>query len=441
MGNLLGLIREDAGALAYVHCNTSVEYLEGLYRAVPGVDFYPERALLLARRNDLVCVADEVEPAFLDYLAELELGPDPSGIVVAAPPAQVRLAPLWKTVLENDGALGRLSYLMQLRGATAIHPFMATTGQFDLALKLGERLWRRVRVLGGDPDLVAYADLKHHIRSAALELGVPVAPGEVLELAPDSTSDQRRQSLRAAIQRQARHTGRVILRGAAGAAGSATHLVAAGDTGEELAHRLGESEANRIYLVEAMVEATASPNIQLHIDEQDGTLECVGISDQRLDSDLVHVGNGHPSEARCLDEMVRWAGTLARWLRDAGYAGIVGFDFIEYVDDRGQPRALLAEVNPRVNGATYPLALLERLGMSAFVSGTLNTDLDTFDELRTILSDVLYLPGRRAGLIPYATGCLREGKCPVVALAPTHGEAAKLYAEAELILEGACVAG
>ncbi len=441
MGNLLGRIREDAGAVAYLHCNTSVEYLDGLSRAVPGIEFLPERALLLARRNDLVCVADEVEPAFLHYLAELGLGPDPSGIVVAAPPTRARLAPLWKTVLESDDALGRLSHIMQLRGATAIHPFMATTGQFDLALKLGERLGRKVRVLAGDPDLVAYADLKHHVRSAALELGVPVAPGEVLELATDSTSDQRRQSLRAAIQRQARHTGRVILRGAAGAAGSATYVMAAGDTGEKLAHRLGESEANRIFLVEAMLEATASPNIQLHIDAQDGTLECVGISDQRLGSDLVHVGNGHPSAARCLDEMVRWAGTLARWLRDAGYGGIVGFDFIEYLDDRGQPRALLAEMNPRVNGATYPLALLERLGMPAFLSGTLNTELGTFDELRTILTDVLYLPGRSAGLIPYATGCLRQGKCPVEALAPNDSEAAELYAEAGLILGGACVAG
>jgi hypothetical protein len=441
MGNLLGRIREDTSALAYVHCNTSVEYLEGVLRAVPGAGFYPERALLLARRNDVVCVADEVEPAFLDYLAELELGPDPSGIVVAATRAEARLAPLWKSVLENDDALGRLSHLMELRGATALHPFMATSGQFDLALTVGDRLGRKIRVLGGDPDLVAYADLKHHIRSAALELGVPVAPGEVVEPPADATADQRRQSLRAAIQRQARHTGRVILRGAAGAAGSATYLVAAGDTGERLAHRLGESEANRIYLVEAMVEATASPNIQLHIHAEDGTLECIGISDQRLGSDLVHVGNGHPSPARCLDEMVRWAGTLGRWLRDAGYGGIVGFDFVEYVDDRGQPRALLAEVNPRVNGATYPLALLERLGMSAFVSGTLDSELGTFAEMRTVLSDLLYLPGRSAGLVPYATGCLRQGKCPVVALASTRREAAELYAEAELVLEGACLAG
>lgn len=441
MGNLLGRIREDAGALAYVHCNTSVEYLEGLQRAVPGVEFYPERALLLARRNDVVCVADEVEPAFLHYLAELGLGPDPSGIVVAAPPAQARLAPLWKTVLENDEALGRLSHLMHLRRATAVHPFMATSGQFDLALRLGERLGRKVRVLGGDPDLVAYADLKHHIRSAALELGVPVAPGEVLELAADATPEQRRWALRTAIQRQAGHTGRVVLRGTAGAAGSATYLVASGDSGEKLAYQLGELAANRIYLVESKVEPTASPNIQMYIDGQDGTLECVGISDQRLGSDLVHVGNSHPSEARCLDEMVRWAGTLARWLRDAGYAGLVGFDFIEYADDRGQPRALLAEVNPRVNGATYPLSLLERLGMSAFVSGTLNSELSTFVELRTILSDLLYLPGRRAGLVPYASGCLRQGRCPVVALAPTRREAAELYAEAELMLEGACVAG
>jgi biotin carboxylase len=362
--------------------------------------------------------------------------------VVAAPAPETPVGPLWKTLLETEATLERLSDAMRARGAARLHPFIASSGQFDLALALGERLGREVHVLGGDPDLVAYADLKHHMRSAAIELGVPVAPGEVLDLPVDSDPGQLRRSLCGAIQRQIGWTGSVIIRGAAGAGGSATYLVSEAAELEELALRLEAARANRFYLVEAKVEPTASPNVQLHIDGQDGTLECVGTSDQRLSSGLVHGGNAGPSTARCLDRMVEWAVIMSRWLRDAGYAGLVGFDFVEYTDQRGAPRAFLAEVNPRVNAATYPLALLERLAApAAFVSGTLTTEIRSFAELRLVLADLLYAPGRSAGLVPYAPGCLRHGRCPVVALATTRQEAAALYAEAGLVLEGVCVAG
>jgi len=208
---------------------------------------------------------------------------------------------------------------------------------------------------------------------------------------------------------------------------------------DELVERLCGSAENSIYLVESMVEPVASPNIQIHVDARDGSVECVGISDQQLSDGLVHTGNAHPSAARCLEEMVRWAGVLARWLRDAGYAGIAGFDFVEYHDSRGTPRAFLAELNPRVNGATYPLVLFERIGAaSAFVSGTLHTEARSFGELRQPLSDLLYRPGKSAGIVPYATGCLRQGRCPVVALAPSRSHAAQLFAEAQLVLEGVC---
>ena len=38
---------------------------------------YAERALLMAQGGDVVVVADEVDPAFLEYLRELEIGPSP----------------------------------------------------------------------------------------------------------------------------------------------------------------------------------------------------------------------------------------------------------------------------------------------------------------------------------------------------------------------------
>jgi hypothetical protein len=138
--------------------------------------------------------------------------------------------------------------------------------------------------------------------------------------------------------------------------------------------------------------------------------------------------------------MIRWSGILARWLRDGGYAGLVGFDFVEYTNEQGRSKALLAELNPRVNGATYPLCLSERLRIApAFVSGCIRTGVGTFADLKHDLNDLLLAPGRQNGLVPYATGCLQYGRCSMIAFGSTADEATELFAEAELTLGGMCL--
>jgi hypothetical protein len=231
------------------------------------------------------------------------------------------------------------------------------------------------------------------------------------------------------------------VRGASGAAGSATYVLDSADDIEELSHQLTISGRSEIFLVEEMVDVLASPNVQMHIDAATGAIEYVGASDQILSDSLVHSGNAYPSDARSLAEMIGWAHTVARWLRDAGFTGMLGLDFVEYSAPDGNRRAFLAEVNPRVNGATYPLALQQRLGgSSAFVSGTFDLDVSSFEELQSMLSDILYTSDRSAGIIPYATGCLRQGKCPVIALAPSREEAAELMDLARQLVEDACLA-
>ena len=94
-----------------------------------------------------------------------------------------------------------------------------------------------------------------------------------------------------------------------------------------------------------------------------------------------------------------------------------------------------------MNGGTYPFAVLEQFEETrAFVSGIVATDVETFAELRAILGELLFTRARGQGVLPYATGTLRRGCCPAVALAATREQAAELYAEAELRMAAAsCV--
>jgi hypothetical protein len=427
----------------YVHCATSVEYLAELNASIPGVERYAERALLLAEHRDVVCVPDEIEPAYLEYLTELGLGPSPENLLVASRfegAGAEATTPLWQRILHQAEALGALSCAIRQHGSARIQPFIASQGQFALAAALERMAGVQVAVAGGDPAVVAYADSKHHIRARAIELGIPVAPGEIVDLDIAAGCRMKAESILCrAIQGQMQVTGRVIVRGTSGAAGSSTFSVERDAQIAELAERLVARGGNRIFLVESMVDTTVSPNVQMHISES-GVVRCTGVTDQRWDRPLVHGGNLFPSRAHCMPDMIGWARDLAEWLRNSGFVGLAGFDFVEYTDDTGQPQAFLAEVNPRTNGATYPLRLIERLNVSqrdegfpvigAFTSGTIETEARTFAELRGVWDDRLFCPERGTGLVPFASGLLHYGKCGVVALSATREEADDLYLEA-----------
>ena len=295
---------------------------------------------------------------------------------------------------------------------------------------------------GSPPELVAYADQKHHVRAKALELGVPVADGEVVTL-PRAGGRRRRDydALRAAVERHLPATGQVIVRGAQGAAGTSTFVV--GGRGEDvdgLLRRLGQREDNRVYLVEVLVPATVSPHVQLHLAPGGGPITCLGVTDQRWERPFVHGGNIFPSLGRHLDAMLGWAARIAESFQSDGYTGMLGLDFVEYADPvSGETRTLLAEVHPRVDGATYPLAVLQRLNAAqreaggpesaAFVSGTLELRPTGFAAFRRAADRFFYSPRTGRGMVPYQVGRLTEGRCGVVVLGASRDDILRMYGE------------
>ena len=158
--------------------------------------------------------------------------------------------------------------------------------------------------------------------------------------------------------------------------------------------------------------ATCSPHVQLHVAADNGPITCVGVTDQRWERPFVHGGNIYPSAARHVDSMLDWAGRLACWLQNEGYTGMLGLDFVEYADPvTGELKAMLAEVHPRVDGATYPLAILQRLNATqrewgrpqsaAFVSGTLDLHPTGFAAFRRAAERFLYSKATGTGMVPY----------------------------------------
>jgi hypothetical protein len=295
---------------------------------------------------------------------------------------------------------------------------------------------------GSPPELVAYADQKHHIRAKALELGVPVADGEVVTL-PRAGGRRRRDydALRAAVERHLPATGQVIVRGAQGAAGTSTFVV--GGRGEDvdgLLRRLGQREDNRVYLVEVLVPATVSPHVQLHLAPDGGTITCLGVTDQRWERPFVHGGNIYPSTSRSVPSMLDWSGRLAAWFQGEGYAGHLGLDFVEYADPvTGAVRALLAEVHPRLDGATEPLGILARVNAAqraagrpesrAFVSGTLELGSGGLGRLAGLGREFLFTAEEARGVVPCEPNGAGPGRHRLVMLGPSRDEVLRAYGE------------
>ncbi len=435
------------GPQLFVHCVTSHDIYTSLSEMVPGLHRYPERALLMAGPDDIVCVPGEVDSEYLGFLAQLGLGPRAEHVVaVAVGRAEDHSRPLWKGLLEDPEALRTVSALVQRRAAIRLNPFIVSPGQFELAAALEAITGTTVRVLGADPRLVNYADQKHNVRTKVVELGVPVAEGETVELTGASGQRWDLEPLRRTVVRYLGRSGRVIVQGTCGASGSSAFIVGTHTGVEALLEQVAQRTDNWIYLVEVMVDATVSPNVQIYIAPEDGTVSCIGVTDQQWERPLVYGGNLFPSISQTAGEMVGWARTLATWLRGEGYIGLVGFDFVEYTDPRsGRPKMLLAEVNPRVNGATYPLAVMERLNsvqqslgqvtIAAFRSGTVETPARSFAELRDALGHLFYRAETGTGVIPYNVGCLEYGKCGVIVLGPSREAVAQMYAEIKVLME------
>jgi hypothetical protein len=435
----------------FAHCGVDVPYVRQLAAVMPGFERYPERSLVLARRGDVVCVPNPVDQDYLAFLASLGLGPDPEDVVVPplGPTGNV-FEPLCRRILGSPEAFERLVRRVRASGAAEVHPFIASPSHFALASALEGAARVPVRVIGGGVDLVERADRKDCMRDQARALGLPIAEGEVVRLAyPGGRRRRDVAPLRDAVLRYLDHTGQVLVRGAAGVSGSSTFVVDHGTNDlASVLDQITRRADNDVYLVEVMVDAVASPNVQMHIAPETGAITCLGVTDQRWSRPLAHAGNLFPCAASCVDEMIRWSRVFAEWLRDEGYLGVAGFDFVEYREPAtGASRVLFAEINPRINGATFPLALLERLAhdrqaagrpaIGAFVSASIETPARDFAELRARIDPLLYSPECGIGVVPYLSAMLPFGKYLAAVFGPSHGEVVRVLEEVQRASGGA----
>ncbi|MER3445580.1 MAG: hypothetical protein C4291_01505 [Candidatus Dadabacteria bacterium] len=431
----------------FVHSVNSLENIAEIAMIASGLEKYPERSLVFARRDDIVCVAEAVDKRYIQFLRSLGIGPRNGNIVVVSenvhPNSSTNLSDL---LMGNYEALLKIRNLTKRNKKIILNPFIATYREFKLSKILEEVLGRRVHLIGGNSDLVDYVNHKHNVRAKALELGVPVPEGDIIELRLGR--DGRPLDLtpiEAAFNRYIHKTGRVVVKGSYGASGSSLFIVE--NNPESIKKTLSNISGridNRIYIVEVMVDVIVSPNILMHIELGNGRILCVGITDQLLSDKLVHEGNIYPPSAKTINDMVNSAQRISKWLQTEGYRGLVGFDFGEYVHPKtGEFNHFLAEINPRTNAATYSKSLMDHLNrkqkggpyIEAFLSANVKTKAGSFSELNELYGHLFFNTKTGKGLVPYNTGCLEYDKFTLAVFGKSRNEVIDMYEDFKSLLE------
>lgn len=450
--NGIGSIIETLGGSdvtqIFVHNVTSLGNLAEYAATVQGIETYDERALVVARPDDLVCVVDRVNHQYLQFLSIIGIGPINGNVVVASESVHPNSnAVLSDLLMSNYEALLKIRKLVKRNNKIVLNPFIASPKEFELARILEKVLGRKVEVLGGNSEIVDYANHKHNVKAKALELGVPVPKGDTVEL--QLREDGRPLDLtpvQVAINRYIYRNGRVIVKGSYGASGSSIIIVENNSESIEkaLSEIAGRSD-NGIYLVEVMLDVIVSPNVLMHIEPGNGRILRVSVTDQRLGENLMHEGNIYPTRAKTLRAMISSAQNIAKWLQHEGYSGIVGFDFGEYLNhETGELEHVLFEINPRINGAAYPKSLMEHFNkkqgetgapyIEAFLSANVKTKASSFAELDELYGDLFFNPKTGKGLVPYNTGCLENGKFSLTVFGKSRKEVVKKYEDFKQII-------
>ncbi|MGH9879372.1 MAG: hypothetical protein ACRD5H_17210, partial [Nitrososphaerales archaeon] len=306
----------------FVHSVTS---LENIAEIAPTAPVYPERSLLFARSDDIVCVSKKVDEHYLRFLHSFGIGPRNENIIVASEnPQQNCLMSLSDLLMNNHKALLTIRRLLKEDKKIFLNPFIATPIEFKLAASLETVLGKKIHLLG-NPNVVDYANHKHNVKIKAIELGVPVSEGDIIELALGKDGKPLDLTpIRVAINKYIHKTGKVIIRGSYGATGSSLFIIENNPQSIEKALRdIANRTSNRIYLVEVMLKLIASPNVMMHIEPGNGRILCVSVTNQILSDNLMHEGNVCPSSAKTLKEMIDSTRIMSKGLQSEGYGGLV----------------------------------------------------------------------------------------------------------------------
>jgi hypothetical protein len=164
--------------------------------------------------------------------------------------------------------------------------------------------------------------------------------------------------------------------------------------------------------VPVQVQAEVVTDVFLNLQYEAGAQGCqrLAATEQVLEGP-VHQGNRYPAAHQpwaCVEPM-------AEWLHKEGMRGVFAFD-VAVVERPDGVEYLAIECNPRFNGASYPTAIANKLGIERWLARAFRTDLRSLADVD--LDGLEYDPIRGEGAILVNWGPILVGKLLVLLAGP-----------------------
>jgi hypothetical protein len=359
---------------------------------------YPERAFLLAKKNDFIILEHSPDENYLNYLIENGIGT--RNILI--PTAQGES--LSEKVLKDKELLNFLRSL----NSVVLHPYMSTQAESQIAKLIN------ARVNGSSPEFTEEVNNKLFLVKFLEKIGGELPKYEIANLMNVVKITKKFQ----------KEYGNIIIIGKHSYAGLAVWPIKNKKAFEDFQAKIQACETQ--FLIEKLYDVLYSPNIQYQINDK--TIKFLGMTDQILDEKLEHHGNSYPSLASKTDKIKikKYASHIANELKLQGYRGLLGIDFIQTTEGK----VFAVDINGRVNASTFGLNINKKKPFITLTQIKIIPKI-TFIELKEILGENIFNSQTGTGILPYNIGFLKRGHFSAIIIGNTKEECKEYFASME----------
>lgn len=361
--------------------------------------YYPERALIMATKDDTVLINRPTDKKYLSYLRSLGLGPQ-------------------KVVSLNSKNIyeGIENHALNKEVAT-YSPFISKTIDKTTQEKTA------THYIGNPEEITMKYYDKASFKNVCTQLGIETAPGGIFKNSGNLNLDHK--NLKALIEKSLSRSEEAIIRHTTGEGGQLIHI-ANKDNMERVLKEVLKDGGN--YVIESKLQVENSPCVIGLIDKDGPTL--IAVSSQILQNGTEYAGSiidyERSVDKKIYDSFIQ----LGEKMHADGYRGPFGIDFIETTDGKKMP----CECNARINGSFYPHELRQNLSRRNIEFNTVYSIVTddvfykSFSELlrNKKAQDLIYKGGTKGGIFPFNVGALNEGRAYFIALSNNHDEAKKM---------------
>ncbi|MHC1576398.1 MAG: hypothetical protein ACXQTE_03490 [Methanosarcinaceae archaeon] len=367
-----------------------------------------DRALPVARRDDLVVLHGKLDHDYHKWLRSHGLGSD----YVVEYDAHSREMSLSELIVNDPEPVKQI--IRQIGKKPVYVPWYSGRMEAEAAKALGADLFGATET----------ATLKYNNKSAfktvCQQLGVSVVEGTLFEMHPENNDNCK--EMKTIISGYLSTCKTVIIRGTLGEAGMSLYKTHGNDI-SEIYHEIAASGEKAI-IIEPFLNVLSSPNDQWVI-SRDGTINSIGALDQICERGMVHIGNikGTKCSPDVLNYITKTSQKIVNNMAEFGYRGVVGIDYI--VTDEG---IFPIENNARFNISSYVSIIVDNI--EELISPIpywkfikIKTSACSFIELTERIEPILYDGKRLNSVFPFNCDTLPlSGDFAVILLAENMDE-------------------